>query len=150
MSFLFSFPFRKEIRSSFIVCLVVILVGCAAESPYEGVSFVRYTKETFPEAARAEVFTEDVERPYTIIGELEVTLSPELEDEEMLNRMKEAARGIGADAVIGLEREVVEITIPRLNAEPIRRKARHQPLDISSPEAKEEKVLLRGLAIRYR
>ena len=150
MSFLFSFPFCKEIKSSLIVCLVIIFVGCAAESPYEGVSFVRYTKEAFPETAKVEVFTNDVERPYIIIGELAATLSPELEDEEMLNRMKEVARGIGADAVIGLEREVVEIAIPQAIAEPIRRKARHQPLDISSPEAKEEKVLLRGLAIRYR
>jgi len=140
----------KEMRLCFVLCLVIIFMGCASESPYEGVSFVRYTKEKFPETARAEVFTKDVEKPYTVIGELKVTFSPELEDEEMMNRMKEVARGIGADAVIGLKREVVEIAIPRVFPEPIRSKARHQALDVPSPEAKEEKVLLRGLAIRYR
>ncbi len=137
-------------RPSFVICLVIIFLGCAFESPYEGVSFARYTKERFPETATAEVFTKDVEKPYTVIGELKVTFSPELNNEEMMNRMKKVARGIGADAIIGLEREVVEIAIPRVFPEPIRRKARHQPLDISSPEAEEEKVLLRGLAIRYR
>jgi uncharacterized protein YbjQ (UPF0145 family) len=133
-----------------VLCLVIIFLGCAFESPYKGVSFVRYTKETFPETARAEIFAKDVERPYTIIGELKVTFSPELDNEEMVNRMKQVAREIGADAIIGLEREVIEIAIPRVFPEPIRMKARHQPLDISSPEAEEEKVLLRGLAIRYR
>jgi uncharacterized protein YbjQ (UPF0145 family) len=137
-------------KSWFILSLVVIVLGCVAESPYKGVSLVRYTKETFPETAGVEVFSNDVEKPYTIIGELKVILSPELEDEEMVNRMKEVARGIGAEAIIGLEREVVEIAIPPVLTEPTKRKARHQPLGISSPEAKEEKVLLRGLAIRYR
>lgn len=137
-------------KSCFALCLVVIFVGCASEGLHEGVSFTRYTKETFPETARVEVFSKDVEKPYIIIGELKVTLSPELEDEEMVNRMKEVARGIGADAVIGLEREIVEIAIPPVFVGPTRRKARHQPLDITSPGAKEEKVLLRGLAIRYR
>ncbi len=136
-------------RSFVTLCLVIIFVGCAVESPYEGVSLVRYTKETFPETEKTEVFTEDLERPYITIGELKVIVSPELEDEEMLNRLREVARGIGADAVIGLKREAVEIAIPRVIAEPSRRKARHQPLDISTPEAKEEKVLLRGLAVRY-
>lgn len=130
--------------------MVIIFLGCASESPYEGVSFVRYTKEKFPATATAEVFTKDIGRPYTILGELKVTFSPELDDEAMVNRMKEVAREIGADAIIGLEREVVEIAIPRVFPEPIRRKARHQPLDISRPEAEEEKVLLRGLAVRYR
>ena len=137
-------------RSFFVSCLVIIFLGCASESPYEGVSFVRFTKEKFPATATAEVFTKDVGEPYTVIGELKVTFPPELDDEEMVNRMKEVAREIGADAIIGLEREVVEIAIPRVFPEPIRRKARHQPLDIASPEAEEEKILLRGLAIRYR
>ena len=144
------FPFFKEIRSYLVLCLVIIFLGCASESPYEGVSFARHTKQTFPETARAEVFTEDVEKPYTVIGELKATFSLDLSNEEMLSRIKEVARGIGADAIIGLEREVVEIEIPRVFPEPIRRKARHQPLDIASPEAEEEKILLRGLAIRYR
>lgn len=137
-------------RSFFVSCLVIIFLGCASESPYEGVSFVRFTKEKFPATATAEVFTKDVGKPYTVIGELKVTFPPELDDEEMVNRMKEVAQEIGADAIIGLEREVVEIAIPRVFPEPIRRKARHQPLDISHPEAAEEKVLLRGLAVRYR
>jgi hypothetical protein len=137
-------------KSCLVLCLVFIFVACAAESPYEGVSFVRYTKETFPETERVEVFAKDAERPYVIIGELKVTLSPELEDEEMADRMKEVARRIGADAVVGLEREVVEIAVPPVFTDPTRRKARHQPLGISRPEAKEERVLLRGLAIRYR
>jgi hypothetical protein len=137
-------------RSFFVSCLVIIFLGCASESPYEGVSFVRFTKEKFPATATAEVFTEDVGKPYTVIGELKVTFPPELDDEEMVNRMKEVAQEIGADAIIGLERKVVEIAIPRVFPEPIRRKARHQPLDISRPEAAEEKVLLRGLAVRYR
>ena len=136
-------------RSFFVSCLVIIFLGCASESPYEGVSFVRFTKEKFPATATAEVFTKDVGKPYTVIGELKVTFSPELDDEAMVSRMKEVAREIGADAIIGLEREVVEIAIPRVFPEPIKRKARHQPLDISRPEAAEEKVLLRGLAVRY-
>jgi len=147
---LFSFPLYKEVRSFFVSCLVIIFLGCASESPYEGVSFVRFTKEKFPATATAEVFTKDVGKPYIVIGELKVTFPPELDDEEMVNRIKEVAREIGADAIIGLEREVVEIAIPRVFPEPIRRKARHQPLDISRPEAAEEKVLLRGLAVRYR
>jgi uncharacterized protein YbjQ (UPF0145 family) len=146
----FSFPLHEEIKSYFVLCLVITFVGCAFESPSKGVSFVRYTKETFPETARVEVFFKDVEKPYIIIGELKVTLPTELEDEEMVSRMKEVARGIGADAVIGLEREIVEIAIPPVFSDSTRRKARHQPLDISSPGAKEEKILLRGLAIRYR
>jgi len=97
-----------------------------------------------------EVFSEDLEKPYTIIGELKMAFSPELGDEEMMNRMQGVAKGVGADAIIGFEREVVEIAIPGVFPEPIKRKARHQPLDISSPEAKEERILLRGLAIRYR
>jgi len=125
-------------------------VGCVSEGPYEGVNFIRYTKETFPPTPKVEVFSQDVEKPYTIIGELKMTFSPELSDEEMVNRMKEISQGIGADAIIGFKREVVEIAIPGVFPEPIKRKARHQPLDISSPEAKEERVLLRGLAIRYR
>jgi hypothetical protein len=91
-----------------------------------------------------------VEKPYTIIGELKMVFSPELGDEEMTNRMKEVAQGVGGDAIVGFEREVVEVAIPGVFPESIERKARHQPLEISSPEAKEEKILLRGLVIRYR
>jgi len=125
-------------------------MGCASKGPHEALTFVRYTKETFAQTARVEVFSKDVEKPYIIIGELGVTFPLELNNEEMVSRMKEVAQGIGADAIIGLEKEVVEIAIPRVFPEPNRRKARHQPLDISSPEAKEERVLLRGLVIRYR
>ena len=125
-------------------------MGCASKGFHEALTFVRYTKETFAQTARVEVFSKDVEKPYIIIGELGVTFPLELNNEEMVSRMKEVAQGIGADAIIGLEKEVVEIAIPRVFPEPNRRKARHQPLDISSPEAKEERVLLRGLVIRYR
>ena len=134
----------------FVVCLVLLFAGCVSEGPYEAVTFIRYTKETFPQTPRVEVFSQDVEKPYTIIGELKMSFSPGLSNEEMVNRMKEVSQGIGADAIIGLAREVVEIATPGVFPEPIRRRARHQPLDISSPEAKEEKILLRGLAIRYR
>ena len=123
---------------------------CVSEGPYEVVTFIRYTKETFPQTPRVEVFSRDVKKPYTTIGELKMTFPPGLSNEEMVNRMKEVSQGIGADAIIGLEREVVEIATPGVFQEPIRRKARHQPLAISSPEAKGEKILLRGLAIRYR
>jgi uncharacterized protein YbjQ (UPF0145 family) len=137
-------------KAFFVLCLVLLIVGCVSEGPHEGVTFVRYTKETFSQTSRVEVFSQDVEKPYIIIGELKMTFSPELSNEEMVNRMKEVSRGIGADAIIGLKTEVVEIAVPGVFPEPIKRKARHQPLDISSPEAKEEKILLRGLAIRYR
>ncbi|UCD70529.1 MAG: hypothetical protein JSW70_05845 [Syntrophobacterales bacterium] len=91
-----------------------------------------------------------MDKPYTIIGELKITFSPELSNEEMVNRMKEVSQGLGADAIIGFKKEAVEMLVPGVFSEPIKRKARHQPLDISSPETEEEKVLLRGLAIRYR
>ena len=126
------------------------MVGCVSKSLHEGVTFIRYTKETFPPTTEVEVFSKDVEKPYTIIGELKMAFPPELGDEEMVNRMKGVAQGVGADAIVGFEREVVEEGIPGVSPEPIKRKARHQPLDISSPEAKEEKILLRGLVIRYR
>jgi len=90
-----------------------------------------------------------VDTPYTIIGELKMTFPQELTDEEMVNRMKEVSRGIGADAIIGFKREVVEIAITGVFAESVRKKARHEPFEISSPEAKEERILLRGLVIRY-
>ena len=125
-------------------------MGCVSKGPHEGVTFVKYTDEIFPPTTNVEVFSEDLEKPYTIIGELKMAFSPELGDEEMMNRMQGVAKGVGADAIIGFEREVVEIAIPGVFPEPIKRKARHQPLDISSPEAKEERILLRGLAIRYR
>ena len=121
-----------------------------SKGPHEGVTFVRYTQETFPPTTEVEVFSEDVEKPYTIIGELKMVFSPELGDEEMTNRMKGVAQGVGGDAIVGFEREIVEVAIPGVFPESIKRKARHQPLDISSPEAKEEKILLRGLVIRYR
>lgn len=125
-------------------------MGCVSKGPHEGVTFVKYTDEIFPATTNVEVFSEDLEKPYTIIGELKMVFSPELGDEEMMDRMQGVAKGVGADAIIGFEREVVEIAIPGVFPEPIKRKARHQPLDISSPEAKEERILLRGLAIRYR
>ena len=78
-----------------------------------------------------------------------MTFSTELSDEEMVNQMKDVSRGIGADAIIGFKKEAVEIPIPGVFPGPIRRKARHQPLEISSPEAKEEGILLRGLIVRY-
>ncbi len=78
-----------------------------------------------------------------------MTFSLELSNEEMVNRMKEVSKGIGTDAIIGMKREVIEIAIPRVFSEHIRRKARHQPLEISSPEAEEEKILPGGLAIRF-
>jgi hypothetical protein len=138
------------LRSFFVFSFVFLIVGCVSKGPHDGVTFTRYTKETFPPTTEVEVFSEDVEKPYTIIGELKMVFSPELGDEEMVNRMKEVARGVGADAIVGFEREVVEVAIPEAFPEPIKRKARHQPLDISSPEANEEKILLRGLVIRYR
>ncbi len=124
-------------------------MGCASESRYEGVTFTRYAKKTFPSTPEVEVFPQDVERPYTIIGELKMTFPRQLTDEEMVDRMKEVSKGIGADAIIGFKREVVEVAIPGVFAESVRRKARHEPFEISSPEAKEERILLRGLVIRY-
>jgi hypothetical protein len=124
-------------------------VGCVSETPHEGVTFTRYAKKTFPPTPEVEVFPQDVDRPYTIIGELKMTFPQELTDEEMVNRMKEVSRGIGADAIIGFKREVVEIAITGVFAESVRKKARHEPFEISSPEAKEERILLRGLVIRY-
>ena len=144
------FPFYNEMRPFFIFFLVLLFVGCASEGLNKAVTFIRYTEEIFLQTQKVEVFPQDVEKPYTIIGELKMTFSPELRDEEILNRMKEVSKGIGADAIIGFKREVVEIAIPEVFSEPMRRKARHQPLDIPSPEAKEEKILLRGLVIRYR
>ena len=143
-------PFYNEMRPFLIFCLVFLFVGCVSEGPNEAVTFVRYTEEIFLQTQKVEIFSQDVERPYTIIGELKMTFSPKLRDEEMLNRMKEVSKGIGADAIIGFKKEVVEFAIPEVFSEPMRRKARHQPLDIPSPEIKEEKILLRGLAIRFR
>lgn len=137
-------------RSFLIFCLVLLFVGCVSEGPNEAVTFIRYTEERFLQTQKVEVFSKDVERPYIIIGELKMTFYPGLRDEEMVNQMKEVSKGIGADAIIGFKREVVEIAIPEIFSEPIRKKARHQPLEIPSPEATEEKILLRGLAIRYR
>ncbi len=96
-----------------------------------------------------ELFSEDVDRAYTIIGELKMAFSLELSEEEMVNQMKEVSRGIGADAIIGFKEEAVAIPIPRVFPEPVKRKARHQPLEISSPEVTEERILLRGLVVRY-
>ncbi len=107
-------------------------------------------KETFLQTQKVEIFLQDVEKHCTIIGELKMTFSPELSNEEMMNWMKELSKGIGPDGIIGLEREAVEIMPPRFFPETFRRKARHQSLEISSPEAKQEKILLRGLAIRFR
>ena len=137
-------------RTFFIFFLVLLFVGCASEGLNKAVTFIRYTEEIFLQTQKVEIFSQDVEKPYTIIGELKMTFSPKLRDEEMLNRMKEVSKEIGADAIIGFKREVVEIAIPEVFSEPMRRKARQQPLDIPSPEIKEEKILLRGLAIRYR
>jgi hypothetical protein len=137
-------------RTFFVLCLVLLLVGCASKQLYKGATLIRYTKETFPATSDVEVFPHDVDKPYTIIGELKMTFSLELSDEEMVNRMKGVSRGIGANAIIGLEREEVQVEIPGVFDEPIRTKARHQPLDVSRPEAREEKILLRGLAVRYR
>ena len=61
-----------------------------------------------------EIFFQDIENPYTIIGELKMAFSPELSNEEMVNRMKEVSKGIGVDAIIGIKREVIEIAIPRV------------------------------------
>jgi hypothetical protein len=97
-----------------------------------------------------EVFSQDVEKPYTIIGELKMTFTAELSNEKALNRMKEGAQEVGADALIGFEREVLEPGISRAFDEPTKRKARHQPLEVSRFETGVEKVLLRGLAVRYR
>ncbi len=145
---LFHFPSHSITRSLFTLSLLLI-VGCASESPYEGVAFTRHTKETFPPTQEVEVFSQDAGRAYTIIGELKMTFSPELSDEEMVNRMKEVSRGIGADAIVGFKKEAVEIPISGVFPGPIKRKARHQPLEISRPEAKEEGILLRGLIVRY-
>lgn len=144
-----TFAFNNAMRTFSVLCLV-LLVGCASKHLYEGATLVRYTKETFPPTSDVEVFSHDVDKPYTIIGELQMTFSPELSHEEMVKRMKGVSPGIGADAIIGLEREEVEVEIPGVFAEPIKTKARHQPLDVSRPEAREEKILLRGLAVRYR
>jgi hypothetical protein len=137
-------------RTFSVLCLVLLLVGCASEQLYKGATLISYTKETFPPTSDVEVFSNDGDKPYTIIGELKMTFSPELSHEEMVNRMKGVSRGIGANAIIGLEREEVQVEIPGVFDEPIRTKARHQPLDVSRPEAREEKILLRGLAVRYR
>lgn len=145
-----SFAFNIAMRTFSVLCLVLFLVGCASEHLHEGATLVRYTKETFPPTSDVEVFSHDVDKPYTIIGELKMTFSPELSHEEMVNGIKGVSRGIGADAIIGLEREEVEVEIPGVFSKPIKTKARHQPLDVSRPEAREEKILLRGLAVRYR
>jgi ABC-type thiamine transport system substrate-binding protein len=144
--------FNNAMRTFAVLGLVLLLVGCASERPYKGATLIRYTNETFPPSSDVEVFSHDVDKPYTIIGELKMTFSPELSHEEMVNRMKGVSREIGADAIIGLEREEVEVEIPRVfeEEEPIKTKARHQPLDVPRPEAREEKILLRGLAVRYR
>jgi hypothetical protein len=146
---LFHFPFHG-VRRSLLGLSLLLIVGCASESPYEGVTFTKYTKKPFPPTHEVEIFSQDVERGYTIIGELEMTFSPGLADEEMVNRVKEVSRGIGADAIIGFKKEEIEIAIPDIFPEPIKKKARHQPLEISSLEAKEGRILVKGLAIRYR
>jgi len=142
--------FNNAMRTFSVLGLVLLLVGCASEHLYKGATFIRYTKETFPPTSDVEVFSHDVDKPYTIIGELKMTFSPELSHEKMVNRMKGVLREIGADAIIGLEKEEVEVEIPGVFEEPIKTKARHEPLDVSRPEAREEKILLRGLAVRYR
>jgi hypothetical protein len=147
VSVVFPFPTHGVTRLFFILSL--LLVGCVSDTLYEGVTFTRYAKKTFPPTPEVEVFVQDVDRPYTIIGELKMTFPQELSDEGMLNRMKEVSRDIGADAIIGLKREVVEIPITGVFAESVRKKARHERLEISRPQAKEERVLLRGLVIRY-
>ena len=144
---MFPFPTHSVTRLFFV--LYLLLVGCVSETPHEGVTFTRYAKKPFPPTPEVEVFPQDVDTPYTIIGELKMTFPQELTDEEMVNRMKEVSRGIGADAIIGFKREVVEIAITGVFAESVRKKARHEPFEISSPEAKEERILLRGLVIRY-
>ncbi len=138
-----------SIMKSLLTVSLLLVVGCASESPYEGVVFTRHTKEAFPPTQEVEVFPQDADRAYTIIGELKMTFSAELSDEEMVNQMKEVSRGIGADAIIGFKKEEVEIPIPGVFHGPLKRKARHQPLEISSPEATEEGILLRGLIVRY-
>ena len=148
VSVLFDFP-SHNITRSLLTLFLLLIVGCASESPYEGVTFTRHTKETFPPTHEVELFSEDADRAYTIIGELKMTFSLELSDEEMVNQMKEVSRGIGADAIIGFKKEAVEIPIPGVFPEPVERKARHQPLEISSPEATEERIRLRGLVVRY-
>ena len=136
-------------RVSFLF-LTIFIVACAAQGVHEDVFFTRYTSETFAPTEKAEIFPEDVEKRYIIIGELKMTFASGLSHEESVNRMKEVAREVGADAIIGLEKEIIEAVIPQGFHEPNRRRTRHQPLDISSPEAREEKIVLRGLAIRYR
>jgi len=89
-------------RPFFIFFLVFLFVGCASEGPNKAVTFIRYTEEIFPQTEKVEVFSQDVEKTYTIIGELKMTFSPELRDEEMVNRMKEVSKGIGADASLAL------------------------------------------------
>jgi len=137
------------IMKSLLTLSLLLMVGCASESPYEGAVFTRHTKETFPPTQEVEVFSQDADRAYTIIGELKMTFPAELSDEEMVNQMKEVSRGIGADAIVGLKREAVEIPISGVFPGPLKKKARHEPLEISSPEAKDEGILLRGLIVRY-
>jgi len=139
-----------EMRTVCILFLASFLVACAAQGFGDDVSFMRYTSETFPPTERVEIFPDDVEKGYIIIGELKMTFPSELSHGESVNQMKQVASEIGADAIIGLEKEIIEAPIPPVFDEPGKRKARHQPLDISTPEAREEKILLRGLAIRYR
>lgn len=135
---------------SWFALSLLLMVACASGSSYEGVVFTRHTKETFPPTQEVEVFPQDADRAYTIIGELKMTFSAVLSDEEMVSQMKEVSRGIGADAIIGFKKEAVEIPIPGVFDGQLKRKARHQPLEIPSPEAKEEGILLRGLLVRYR
>ena len=143
------FPFPTHSVTRFFFILPLLLIGCVPDTLYEGVNFTRYAKKNFPPTPVVEVFVQDVDRPYTIIGELKMTFPQGLSDEEILNRMEEVSRGIGADAIIGFKRELVEIPITGVFAESVRRKARHERLEIPSPQAKEERVLLRGLVIRY-
>lgn len=130
--------------------LTVLIVACVAQAVHEDVSFTRYTSEVFTPTEKVEVFPEDVERRYIIIGELKMTFASGLSYEESLNRMKDVAREVGANAIIGVEKEIIEAVIPEVPEEPLRRKTRYQPMEISGPEAREERVILRGLAIRYR
>lgn len=134
-----------------VLCVGLLVWGCASIGPTEDFKFIPITQEAFPPVQEARLYTIGVTQPHRVIGEVTVQGEFDEPQESLETRLLEGAREVGAQGVVVVERGQTVSEVGRAGI-------RHDAFGGASydyriyppPLAVEEDYsYIRGLAIRF-
>ena len=87
-----------------IIGFGLLVWGCVSNGTLRDFTFTSSTDETFPPVEQVELYTNGVDRPHQVIGEVRVQGYAEESEGSLEARLLEGAREAGAEGVIVVER----------------------------------------------